>query len=171
MKQQSLTTKMTLLLLASAIFMSSCASTTMIQSIPSGAKIYLNGEPVGTTPYAHRDTKIVGSTTSVKLEMDGYETLHSSFTRDEEVDAGAIVGGIFVLVPFLWTMKYKPSRTYELIPFSGNEQQKVRTTPQKNQVRSKAERLRELKQLLDENVITQEEYDKEKKKILDEDGR
>jgi hypothetical protein len=34
--------------------------------------------------------------------------------------------------------------------------------------KSKADRLRELKQLLDENILTQEEYDKEKKKILDE---
>jgi len=171
MKKQTLTIKMTSLLLAGTIFMSSCASTTMIQSVPSGAKIYLNGEPVGTTPYSHRDTKIVGTTTAVKLEMEGYETFHSSFTRDEEVDVGAIVGGVFVLVPFLWTMKYKPFRTYELIPFSGNEQQKIKPTTSQNQVRTKAERLRELKQLLDEKVITQEEYDKEKKKILDEDGK
>lgn len=34
--------------------------------------------------------------------------------------------------------------------------------------RTKAERLRELKQLLDEKILTQEEYDREKKKILDE---
>lgn len=34
--------------------------------------------------------------------------------------------------------------------------------------KSKADRLRELKQLLDEKIITQEEFKKEKKKILDE---
>ena len=34
--------------------------------------------------------------------------------------------------------------------------------------KSKAERLRELKQLLDEKVLTQEEFDVEKRKILDE---
>jgi len=34
--------------------------------------------------------------------------------------------------------------------------------------KSKADRLRELKQLLDDKIITQEEFEKEKKKILDE---
>lgn len=166
-----MTTKTISLLLAGSILLTSCASTTMIQSNPGGAKLYLNGEPVGTTPYTHQDTKIVGSTTTVKLEKEGYETLNTSFSRDEEVDAGAIVGGILVLVPFLWTMKYKPTHTYELKPIPGNEQLRTETQPQQNQIKSKADRLRELKQLLDEKVITQAEYEKEKKKILEEDDK
>jgi len=171
MKKQTMTTKMILLLLAGSVLLTSCASTTMIQSNPSGAKVYLNGEPVGTTPYTHRDTKIVGSTTTVKLEKEGYAPLNTSFSRDEEVDVGAIIGGVFVLVPFLWTMKYKPTHTYELTTSSGSEQPIIKTNPQQNQTKSKADRLRELKQLLDEKVITQEEYEKEKKKILEEDEK
>ena len=169
MKNQKLTTKTISLLLAGSILLTGCASTTMIQSTPDGAKVYLNGEPVGTTPYTHSDTKIVGSTTAVKLEKEGYVPLNTSFTRDEEVDVGAIIGGFFVLVPFLWTMKYKPSHTYELTPNSENNQTAIKTQTQQNQTKSKAERLRELKQLLDEKIITPEEYEKEKKKILDED--
>jgi hypothetical protein len=43
-----------------------------------------------------------------------------------------------------------------------------RTGPTQNiQVKSKAERLKELKELLDNGTLTQEEFDKEKKKILD----
>jgi hypothetical protein len=143
----------------------------MIQSNPSGAKVYLNGEPVGTTPYTHQDTKIVGSTTIVKLEKEGYEPLNTFFSRNEEADIGAIIGGIFVWVPFLWTMKYKPTHTYELTPDSGDKQPKTKTNLQQNQAESKAGKLRELKQLLDEKVITQDEYEKEKKKILEEDER
>jgi predicted Zn-dependent peptidase len=41
-------------------------------------------------------------------------------------------------------------------------------SPQNNNTKSKADRLRELKKLLDEKIITQEEFEKEKKKILDE---
>lgn len=171
MKKKAMKTKTISLLLAGSVLLTSCASTTMIQSNPSGAKVYLNGESVGTTPYTHRDTKIVGSTTTVKLEKEGYDPLTTSFSRDEEVDVGAIIGGIFVLVPFLWTMKYKPTHTYELTSSSGNEQQIIKTSPQQNQTKSKADRLRELKQLLDEKVITQEEYEKEKKKILEEDEK
>lgn len=171
MKNQTMTTKSISLLLVGSILLTSCASTTIINSNPSGAKVYLNGESVGITPYTHRDTKIVGSTTSVKLEKEGYEPLNTSFSRDEEADVGAIIGGIFVLVPFLWTMKYKPAHTYELTPSSGNDQPIIKTIPQQNQTKSKAARLRELKQLLDEEVITQEEFEKEKKKVLEEDEK
>jgi hypothetical protein len=88
----------------------------MIQSSPNEAKLYLNGEPVGTTPYTHRDTKIVGSTTTVRLTKEGYKDFTTSFSRNEEVDVGAIIGGLFLLFPFLWTMKYKPTHNYELVP-------------------------------------------------------
>lgn len=85
--------------LAGAVLLTSCASTTTIQSNPAGAKVYLNGEPVGVTPYTHADTKIVGSTTHVRLKKEGYETLNTAFSRNEEADVGAIIGGVFVLVP------------------------------------------------------------------------
>jgi hypothetical protein len=51
------------------------------------------------------------------LEKEGYEPLNTIFSRNEEVDPGAIVGGVFFLFPFLWTMKYKPTHNYELMPY------------------------------------------------------
>lgn len=119
MKKTKLLSKAISLVLAGAILFASCSSTTLIQSSPSGAKVYLNGEYAGVTPYTHTDTKIVGSSTQVRLEKEGYETLNTAFSRNEDADVGAIIGGIFFLFPFLWTMKYKPVRTYELVP-SGN---------------------------------------------------
>lgn len=157
-----------------SVLFTSCSSTTVINSIPPGAKVYLNGMPVGKTPYNHTDTKIVGSTTSLKLELEGYETLNTSFSRDETADVGAIIGGLFFLVPFLWTMKYNPVHMYELEVASGNQQAKnfklTQTPDTKNPsepASSKADKLRELKKLLDEKIITQEEFDNEKKKILE----
>ncbi|BBD46337.1 MAG: PEGA domain-containing protein [Petrimonas sp.] len=119
MKKTKLLSKAISLMLAGAILFASCSSSTLIQSSPSGAKVYLNGEYAGVTPYTHTDTKIVGSSTQVRLEKEGYETLNTAFSRNEDADVGAIIGGIFFLFPFLWTMKYKPVRTYELVP-SGN---------------------------------------------------
>ncbi len=119
MKKTKLLSKAISLVLAGAILFASCSSSTLIQSSPSGAKVYLNGEYAGVTPYTHTDTKIVGSSTQVRLEKEGYETLNTAFSRNEDADVGAIIGGIFFLFPFLWTMKYKPVRTYELVP-SGN---------------------------------------------------
>jgi hypothetical protein len=109
---------------ASALLFASCASTTLINTTPAGAKVYLDGEAVGTTPYSHKDTKIVGTTTTLKLEKEGFEPFTTTFSRSEQADVGAIVGGVFFLFPFLWTMKYKPSRTYELIPVKENVQTK-----------------------------------------------
>jgi hypothetical protein len=143
----------------------SCSSTTLIQSNPSKAKLYLDGAYVGVTPYSHRDTKIVGSSMVVKLEKEGYKPLVVTITRDEEVDVGAVIGGIFFAVPFFWTMKYQPVHNYELKPV----EEDVVMEPQKNQTthNSKADKLRELKQLLDDKIITQDEFEKEKTKILD----
>lgn len=164
MKKLTITTKTISLFLACIILLSSCASTTMIQSNPSGAKIYIDGQPVGTTPYSHTDTKIVGSVTIVKLEKEGYDPLITDFSRNEQVDVGAIIAGCFVYIPFLWTMKYNPTHFYELTKSTGNELPKIKTQVPP----TKADKLRELKKLLDDKIITQEEFEKEKKKILEE---
>lgn len=102
--------------LALCILFSSCSSTTQIVTIPPGANLYINGEYYGETPYNYTDTKIVGSTNIVNIKKEGYKEFTTSFSRNEEVDIGAIIGGVFVLFPFLWIMKYKPVRTYELEP-------------------------------------------------------
>ena len=104
------------LILSTAILLSSCASTTVFQTTPSGAKIYMNDEPVGNTPYTYSDTKIVGTTTVVKIKADGFEDFNYVLKRNEEANIGAIIGGVLCLVPFLWVMDYKPMHNFELVP-------------------------------------------------------
>lgn len=116
MKRNPQITQAFAIILSATIFLAGCGSTTMIQSRPDNARVYLNGEYMGNTPYTHRDTKIVSSTTIVTLEKEGYQPFNTSFSRDEELDVGALIGGIFLLEPFLWIMKYKPFRTYEMKP-------------------------------------------------------
>ncbi len=108
--------RITPIFLAIVVLITSCSSATLIRSEPGGADVFLDGERMGKTPYMHKDTKIVGSKTLVELRLEGYEPFHTSFARNEEADVGAIIGGIFLLFPFLWTMRYKDSRTYELVP-------------------------------------------------------
>lgn len=93
--------------------MIACSSTTMIRSTDPAAKIYVDGELKGKGMVTHTDTKTVGSTTSVRIEKPGCEPMHYTFSRNEEFDAGACAGGVFVLVPFLWIQKYKPEHVYE----------------------------------------------------------
>lgn len=105
-----------LIILSSSII--SCSSTTMIYSSPEGAKVYLNDEVKGTTPYKHTDQTIVGTKTSMVLKKDGYEDFHTTLNKNEELNVGALIGGILVLVPFLWIMSYSPEHNYELAPVS-----------------------------------------------------
>jgi len=143
----------------------------MIVSNPAGAKLYLDGEFVGKTPYRHTDSKIVGSMVSVKLEKEGYQPLLTDFSKNEEADIGAIIGGFFVWIPFLWTLKYKAIHTYELKPIENTnivQENAQKPIPTSTTGKTKTDRLRELKKLLDENIITNDEFQKEKAKILDE---
>lgn len=103
-----------LAVLAAVSLTAACTSSTMIRSRPTGAKVYLNGAYAGETPYQMSDSKIVGSTTRVRLEHPGYEPLDAWISRNEEVDGLALVGGLFFLIPFLWVMEYQPDHTYEL---------------------------------------------------------
>ena len=105
-------TKFTSLFLSLA-FIASCSSRTLITSSDPASKIYVDGEYRGVGAVAHEDTKIVGSTTQVTIKKDGCAPQNFVFTRSEEFSPGACAGGVFVLVPFLWVMGYKPSRTYE----------------------------------------------------------
>lgn len=160
--------------MACSVLLAGCVSSTMIETIPNGASLYLNGESVGKTPYLHRDTKIVGSSTDVRIEMEGYKSFRTTLQRNEEADAGAIVAGVFTLIPFLWTMKYKPTHTYELTPLyfepktnQAPSQMSPAITQPQGAMKSTAERLEELKKLYDEQLITKEDYEKQKQKILE----
>lgn len=92
-----------------------CASQTMIRSRPDGAKIYMDGAYKGTTPYQHEDTKIVAATTSIRLLKDGYQDLNVTLTRNEELHVGALIGGLFFFIPFLWITGYHEDHVYDLM--------------------------------------------------------
>jgi len=172
MKKQNRLLTFAFLLISGCILFTGCGSTTLIRSIPDGAKVYIEGEPVGVTPYEHYDTKIIGTTTEIRLELDGYENLNTRIVRNEDLDVGALIGGIlFPPIPFLWIMKYKPQHTYEMIPYMENIQEGVvgaEATPDNGTDNSLSNKLYELKDLLDKGILTQEEYDAQKKKILAE---
>jgi len=181
--KKAYTLQLVSVILAASILFAGCASSTLIQSSPPGAKVYIDGEPAGVTPCWYTDTKITGSITDVDLVKEGYEPFYTSFTRTEQVNVGAIIGGFFFMVPFLWTMEYKPTHNYELVPLRQQPQQipeevltpsvtepqlKQAEQPEAQPVSSKANRLRELKKLLDEKLINNADFEKQKQKILDE---
>ena len=162
--------KITVAFLIVTLLFGSCASTTVLRSDPSGAKVYLNEEPVGTTPYSHTDTKIVGTRTEVRLEKEGYKPFTTTLVRNEEVNVGAIIGTILVLIPALWIMDYKPVHTFELESESGNDRLTKPSMESESGAlsASQIQRLRELKKLQEDGIITEKEFEEQKARILSE---
>lgn len=179
-------------LLATSMLVQGCAGRTTITSQPSGAKVFIDGMQVGQTPYRYSDTKIIGSQTSVTLEKPGYQTLNTSFNRDEQLHVGALVGGLFVWPLLLWVTTYKDNHHYTLAPQGAQRPAEPQTAPTppaastpadspaaetpdapspapiQPAAKSKAERLRELDSLKAQKLISDQEYSTQRQKILDE---
>jgi hypothetical protein len=94
----------------------SCTAVTLIKTEPSGAKVYIEDEFKGETPYTLSDTKMFFESTNLRFEKDGYKPFSTIINRNEEIDPGAAIGGLFIWPVWLWVMKYKPLHTYELTP-------------------------------------------------------
>jgi hypothetical protein len=156
-----------LIILTTAIVLTSCYSTTLIESNPSGAKVYIYGACVGQTPYTYSDSKIVGSSFILRLEKDGYKNTIANITRDEEIDVAALIGGVFFTIPYLWTMKYHPMHHYEMSPLEPTNMEQALPEDGHTKENSKLNKILELKQLLDEKVITQDDFNQAKAKILE----
>lgn len=139
--------------------LSSCTSTTRITSEPSGATVYVDGQRVGETPYVHEDSRISFSKTLITLEKPGYEDYHIVLRKDEELDMGAVVGGILFQWPFIWTFGYLPEHHYELVPATGKLDREI--------ILSKKDmaRLRELNEMYKDGILSLEEYETLKARI------
>ena len=95
-------------------FVMSCVSTTVVKTTPPDAKVYVDGMFIGNTPVTYSDTKIVGSTTQLRLQKEGCKDNYVILSRSEKFQVGPFIGGLFVLFPFLWVMGYNPEHHYEL---------------------------------------------------------
>jgi hypothetical protein len=160
-------------LLSVSILTTGCASSTYIESYPTGAKIYIDGAYAGRTPYWYTDSKIMGSVTNIDLIKEGYEPLYTSIVRSERLDLGAVFCGFYLLAPFLWSLRYNPTHSYELIPLQTQPIEPQTEIPQNPTTQppsqdSRSLRLNELKKLRDEKTITNDDYEKQKQRILNE---
>ena len=88
-------------------------STTILKSKPSEAKLYLNREFKGVTPYTHSDMALAGTTKEVKLEKEGYKDFTGSIKRNRP-SVLPIIGGFIFILPFLWATEYPPEYTFEM---------------------------------------------------------
>lgn len=92
-----------------------CTSHTHIDTTDQDAKIFVNGEYMG-TGYAHySDRKLSFASNEVKICKDGCQAENHMFTRNEGIHVGALFGGYLFTFPYLWAADYKPYREYDYV--------------------------------------------------------
>lgn len=152
--------------------LNACKSTTRIESIPSNAKLYINGQFVGNTPYTYSDKKISGSTQEVKILKDGFEPYTDEFTRNQKLERRALYFGIF-LVPLFWLKEYDEVQTFDLRTAGKKLPEPVMLLERTADTGEPTQEslLRELQFRYDNKFIDKKTYDREKKRILEEGQR
>jgi PEGA domain-containing protein len=129
------------LTVASAL-VSSCASTTVIRSNPSGAIVRdIRGQKVGKTPYTYTGTGTINSQETFSLEKPGYEDATVIVKRDQ-VNGLAVAGwaagglltswtivGLGLFAGILWSADYAPAYNVELEPAPAPAAQAVTVSP------------------------------------------
>lgn len=103
------------MILAVSLVLSGCASTTSLSVNERQVKIYADGSYLGSGNTSYSDAKIAGASTDIMLEQDGCEAQHHTISRDTGVHVGALIGGFFFVVPFLWITKYKPGYRFNYV--------------------------------------------------------
>jgi len=92
-----------------------------ISTEPEGAKVYIDKEYKGDTPYVYKDQRPFWTELNVKLVKDNYEDFDIIIKKsDGELNYGAGCGGLFCIgiagLPFsLWLFNYPEEKKYELI--------------------------------------------------------
>lgn len=105
---------------AALLCFTACSSTTKLITEPPGARVYVNGDPVGETPYEYSDMAVIGTSLVIRLEKPGYEPLTAVIPRSEELDPIACgAGACLCPVVFLWVMRYRSEHHYILKPSAG----------------------------------------------------
>jgi hypothetical protein len=102
-----------LLLLAGLAALGACSSGTSIRVSDADARIYVNGEYVGTGKGYYSDRKPAFTKQEVTLRKDGCAEQNYTFRRNERPDLGAIVSAYYLVVPALWFTQYKDRHAYE----------------------------------------------------------
>ncbi|MBN1239792.1 MAG: hypothetical protein JXB36_14910 [Gammaproteobacteria bacterium] len=99
--------------IAAATALLGCSSSTHIRASDPDARIYVNGEYVGTGDGHYSDRKPAFTKQKVTLRKEGCEADVYSFRRNERPDIGAIVGAYYLVLPALWFLQYKNHHAYE----------------------------------------------------------
>ncbi len=150
-----------------------------LSSSPSGASVTVNGQQMGTTPVT-LDLKRNGSH-KIAIEMEGYQPYEITLTKSVSgwvwgnvlfggligLAVDAIDGAIYKLKPDTIQAQMLKSEVDSItiekvddIPEGAEKIGQMKKTP--------AEKLKELKELKDKGILTEEEYETKRKILVDQ---
>lgn len=140
-----------------------------IDSNPQGADIIIDGQKMGVTPAKIKVDReldaLLYSGKEIQFELEGYKKL--GYELDARLNTVAILN---LFNPICWGIdiasgaitKYDNYYNFQLRPLENNISKSITESNM-----DKYEKLIQLKKLLEDGVITQKEFDKEKAKILE----
>jgi hypothetical protein len=102
-----------LICIAAAAALVGCSSSTRILVSDPSARIYVNGEYVGTGKGYYSDRKPAFTRQEVTVRKEGCAEESYSFRRNERPDVGAIVSAYYLVLPIFWFTQYKDRHAYE----------------------------------------------------------
>ena len=94
-------------------FFFGCGSSTVIKSNPTGAKLYLDGQLKGETPYTYSDSAAAGTLRTVTLKKEEYKDFTGTIKR-EQLSVPALIGGIIFIIPLIWVLGYPSQYIFEM---------------------------------------------------------
>jgi hypothetical protein len=142
----------------------SCAESTMVRSYPSGAKLYVNGTFRGLTPLGLTVPRSeFADEVRVRLEHDGYAPTEGMLRK--RTCGGRIVGGVFTLGIVLLFKRptcFASPQDFALAPLPAQAGSGVPGAHKP----TVAERLQRIQKWRDQGIITDEEYEHDRREIL-----
>jgi hypothetical protein len=147
--------------LALCVTLAGCAESTLIRSYPPGAKLYVNDQYEGVTPFMLTvpRAQFADHTFRVRLERDGYTPIDQTLLT--RTCPGRVVGGIFSLgISFIFRRPtcFDSHQDFSMVPLPGQPVAAHQPTIE--------ERLQRIERMRDQGTITNEEYEHYRGEIL-----
>lgn len=104
-------------IISALITLNSCVSSTrvVINSKPSNADVYEDGQYVGKTPVSLNISNLVWNSPDITISKDGYTSMPVTLKKEEKI-TNCVIGYFFNIFAFLWCYGPKENQNFVLTP-------------------------------------------------------
>lgn len=162
-----------LIIVLSAFVLFGCSSTTYIKTIPSGARVYDGDVLKGFTPYMYWDREAFKHSKTFTLQKEGYKNKSITIQKTDFNPLKLIAPPILSLpwiydYPFDYVFELERSgKTDTESAQSFSTSSKSETQPKSSNPSGYSQKLRDLKKLKDEGLLTEKEYEQKRRTIIE----